>query len=236
MTSEAVSATGTLDHQVWHKLVSNYASELWNHELTAVDSGVALDVGHYAFLTLADHMTEIDEDAVQGWLAETAKRSIETASSSPWRTSAPYLGKSSQALEEFIDRAEDAVLLGIDPGHLALVTATPSDESSAGRSISAPWRSGDEGGEFLPTPDSVWRGRYSFRDYTADLVLLDGSTRRLLGTISPPKARRVRARGSRRWMTPDAHGRFRIEPVPPGPSSIEMDTPDGVFATEWTLL
>jgi hypothetical protein len=236
MTSEAVSVTGTLNQQAWHKLVSDHATELWNGELRAVDSGVALDVGHYAFLTLADHLTEIDEAAVRSWLSETAERSIEAASSTPWRTSAPYLGKSSQALEEFIDRAENAIFLGIEPDHLALVTTAPATASSVGRDISAPWRSGTKADEFLPTPDSVWRGRYSFGEYTADLVLLDGSARRLLGTISPPRIRGVRTRGSQRWIDPDAHGRFRIEPMPPGPSSVEVDTPDGIFATEWALL
>jgi len=236
MASRTDSAIDTLDQQDWRNLVSNYASDLWERRLATVDSGFALDVGHHAFLSLADHVAEIDEDAIQGWLADTTEQSIEEASSTPWRKSAPYLGRSSQALEEFIDRAEKAIGLGMEPGHLASQVATPTGDPSVARAISAPWRSAGDEDEILPTPDSVWRGRYAFRGYTTDLVLLDGSTRRLLGTIAPPSARRVRARGSREWIVPDAHGRFRIEPIPPGPSSIEVDTPDGIFATEWALL
>jgi hypothetical protein len=236
MASRTDSAIGKIDRQDWHRLVSGYASDLWEHELTAVDSGVALDVGHYVFLTLADHLTEIDQAAVQGWLSETTERSIEAATSSPWRTSAPYLGRSSQALEELIDRAEGAISLGVEPGHLAMPVAVPARATSVDRGVSAPWRSSDDANEFLPTPDSVWRGRYTFLGYTADLVLLDGSTRRLLGSIAPPKIRRVRWRGAQQWIVADAHGRFRIEPVPPGPSSVEIETPDGTFATEWALL
>ncbi len=237
MVSDSGSATDTFGYQEWQRIVSDHAPELWARELTEVDSGAALDIGYFAFLTLADHLAELSEDSVRSWLSEIACRSIEEAASSlQWRTSAPYLGRSNQALEEFIDRAERAISLGVDPDRLASPVAAETSESGVDHGVSAPWRSVTDTDELLPTPDSVWRGRYSFREYTADLVLLGGSSRRMLGTITPPGTRRVRTRGTTEWITTDAHGRFRIEPIPPGPASIEVDTAEGSFATEWALL
>lgn len=72
---------------------------------------------------------------------------------------------------------------------------------------------------------------------TIDLeVTHTGQGRSLLGQVIPPQAGRVELRQQHRVTTviADELGRFRSEPLPPGPLSLRLHTPGGGDATVTT--
>ena len=220
----------------WRAIVEESVPELWEGHLAELPAELAIDVGHLAFLRLADHLDETDVEAIDAWLAEEADEAIRQAVASGRRQTHPFLGTSAEARDELVERAVQAVESAVPPERVAQLVEPVAAADDTARSITNPWRSEPQARDPLPTPDSVWRGRYRFGDYVTEIVLMGGQVQRLFGTVTPPGIEGVRLRDSSDWTHPDPHGRFRFEPIRSGPASVEIDTGPEVFVTEWTLL
>jgi hypothetical protein len=223
----------------WRAIVEACVPELWEEHLAELPARLAIDVGHLAFLRLADHLVETEVETVDLWLAEEANEAISRAAASGRRATHPFLGTSAEARDELVERAVQAVESGVSPERVAQLVEpieVVDDAAAAARSITNPWRSDPQLRDPLPTPDSMWRGRYRFGDYVTEIVLMGGQTQRLLGTVTPSDIEGVRLRDSSDWTQPDRHGRFRFASIRSGPTSVEIDTGPEVFVTEWTLL
>jgi hypothetical protein len=242
MTTEGAAHNGGTDmapvasRSAWCAIVEECVPELWEGHLAELPAGLAIDVGHLAFLRLADHLDETKAEAVDLWLAEEADEAISQATASGRHQTHPFLGTSAEAQDELVERAVQAVESGVPPERVAQLVDPVEAADDTARSITNPWRSDPQVRDPLPTPDSMWRGRYRFGDYVTEIVLMGGQVRRLLGTVSPPNIEGVRLRDGAAWTQPDGHGRFRFESIRSGPTSVEIDTGPEVFVTEWTLL
>ena len=242
MTTEGAAHTAGTDTEPvanrsdWRAIVEESVPELWEGHLAELPAELAIDVGHLAFLRLADHLEETEVEAVDVWLAEEADEAISQANTSGRRQTHPFLGTSAEARDELVERAVQAVESAVPPERVAQLVEPVAAADDTARSITNPWRSEPQMRDPLPTPDSVWRGRYRFGDYVTEIVLMGGQAQRLLGTVTPPGIEGVRLRDSSVWTHPDGHGRFRFESISSGPASIEIDTGPEVFVTEWTLL
>ena len=220
----------------WRVIVEESVPELWEGHLAELPAEFAIDVGHLAFLRLADHLEETEVEAVDVWLAGKADEAISQANASGRRQRHPFLGTSAEARNELVERAVQAVESAVPPERVAQLVEPVAAADDTARSITNPWRSDPQMRDPLPTPDSVWRGRYRFGDYVTEIVLMGDKVQRLLGTVTPPGIKGVRLRDSSDWTHPDPHGRFRFESIRSGPASVEIDTGPEVFVTEWTLL
>ncbi len=72
-----------------------------------------------------------------------------------------------------------------------------------------------------------------------EVMVVDPTTRRIVGQLVPPQEATVRLTGGGRQQEPttDHLGRFSFDDVPPGPVRLTVQSADGsTVATEWMLL